>query len=170
MMANKFREITSKALLECAPKKIVLSGPSGFLGGRVLDSILDVHTIRKSNGEDPGEVILMSANPGNLMTRLTKKYGLDKMKTIRASRVDYYTQHDVDTWRDHLGSLGIKGDSAVFVNLAAVAGPIVGKHDAMMDINYKAPVAAATACEQLGFGHWIQSSTQATHAERAGQV
>ena len=40
----------------------------------------------------------------------------------------------------------------------------------MMDVNYRAPVAAAKACEQLGFGHWIQSSTQATNAERAGQV
>lgn len=56
------------------------------------------------------------------------------------------------------------------MNLAAVAGPIVGKQDAMMDVNYKAPVAAARACEQLGFGHWVQSSTQATNSERAGQV
>jgi len=31
-------------------------------------------------------------------------------------------------------------------------------------------VAAATACESLKFGHWIQSSTQATNTERAGQV
>lgn len=97
LLANKFREVTSKALLECASKKIVLSGPSGFLGGRMLDSILDVYVVGKSNGEDPGEVILMSANPVNLMTRLTKKYGLVKMKTIRASCVDYYTQHDVNT-------------------------------------------------------------------------
>mgnify|MGYP003709402185 CR=1 FL=1 len=56
------------------------------------------------------------------------------------------------------------------MNLAAVAGPIVGIADALMDVNYRAPVAAAMACEQLGFGHWIQSSTQATNAERAGQV
>lgn len=40
----------------------------------------------------------------------------------------------------------------------------------MMDVNYNAPVAAASACERLGFGHWVQSSTQATNAERAGQV
>ncbi|KAJ1421129.1 hypothetical protein B484DRAFT_332847, partial [Ochromonadaceae sp. CCMP2298] len=65
---------------------------------------------------------------------------------------------------------GLVGPKAVFVNLAAVAGPVVGMHDAMMDINYKAPMAAAQACEQLGFGHWVQSSTQATNAERAGQV
>ncbi len=123
----------------------------------------------------------------------------------------------------------------MFVNLAAVAGPVVGKPDAMMDVNYKggfsvcvwsffviwafvvvsvgfvlilmsrdvavavslqnnqsiapvfisyldiilahicflhftAPMAAALACQHLGFGHWVQSSTQATNAERAGQV
>lgn len=64
----------------------------------------------------------------------------------------------------------LKGENCAFVNLAAVAGPVVGITDAMMDVNYRAPVAAAKACEQLGFGHWIQSSTQATNAERAGQV
>ena len=73
-------------------------------------------------------------------------------------------------WRDHLGSLGLGGENSVFVNLAALAGPVVGKPSAMMDVNYKAPVAAAQACSQLGFGHWIQSSTQAVHAERAGQA
>ena len=66
--------------------------------------------------------------------------------------------------------IGLKGDKVTFVNLAAVAGPLPNRIDAMMDVNYKAPVAAAIACEQLGFGHWIQSSTQATNAERAGQV
>ena len=40
----------------------------------------------------------------------------------------------------------------------------------MMDVNYKAPVAAAQAATELKFGHWVQSSTQATRAERAGQV
>lgn len=94
------------AVLDCAPKKIVLSGPSGFLGAHVLDSILEVHRARKANNLDPGEVILMSSSPGNMMKRLQKKYGEDKMKTIRASRVDYFQQHEVDTWRDHLGSLG----------------------------------------------------------------
>lgn len=58
----------------------------------------------------------------------------------------------------------------MFVNLAAVAGPVPGIPDAMMDVNYKAPAAAAKACETLGFGHWVQSSTQATNAERGGQV
>eukprot|EP01035_Chromulina_nebulosa_P007179 gene7179-9694_t len=40
----------------------------------------------------------------------------------------------------------------------------------MMDVNYFAPRAAASACQQLKFSHWIQSSTQATNAERGGQV
>jgi hypothetical protein len=53
---------------------------------------------------------------------------------------------------------------------AAIAGPVSGKKDAMMDVNYIAPIAAARACEHLRFGHWIQSSTQATYAERGGQV
>lgn len=66
--------------------------------------------------------------------------------------------------------LGVKGEQATFINLAALAGPIGGKLESMMDVNYKAPVAAAKACQQLGFGHWIQSSTQATNSERAGQV
>ena len=39
-----------------------------------------------------------------------------------------------------------------------------------MDVNYRAAIAAAKACETLGFGHFVQASTQATNAERAGQV
>ncbi len=66
--------------------------------------------------------------------------------------------------------LGVEGDQAFFLNLAAVAGPVDGYPDAMMDVNYRAPLSAARACERLGFGHWVQSSTQATNAERAGQV
>lgn len=84
----------------------MLSGPSGFLGNRVLDSILKVHDFRKEQGLDPGEVILLSSSPGRLMQRLYTKYGAEKMKTVRASRVDYYKQHDVETWIDQLGSLG----------------------------------------------------------------
>jgi hypothetical protein len=34
----------------------------------------------------------------------------------------------------------------------------------------QAPVAAAQAAQELKFGHWVQSSTQATRADRAGQV
>ena len=95
-----------KALLDAQPKKIVLSGPSGFLGSKVLDSIIDIHSFREANKRKAGEVILLSSSPGKLMGRLYEKYGAAKMKTIRASRVDYYTQHDVDTWKDQLGSLG----------------------------------------------------------------
>jgi hypothetical protein len=85
-------------------------------------------------------------------------------------------------------ALGLGGESSVFVNLAAVAGPVAGKQDALMDVNYRsaapqdslclslsspffrAPAAAGMACSELQFGHWIQSSTQATNAERSGQV
>jgi hypothetical protein len=99
-------DFAKHALLNASSKKIMLSGPSGFLGSRVLDSILQVHQLRKDNCLDPGEVILLSSSPGRLMERLYKKYGPNKMKTVRASRVDYYKQHDVDTWIDQLGSLG----------------------------------------------------------------
>ena len=34
---------------------------------------------------------------------------------MRATRVDYYFQHDLDSWRDQLGSLGMGGSDAVFV-------------------------------------------------------
>lgn len=99
--------LSAPRILECSAKKVVLSGPSGFLGSHVLDSILDVHQHRKQNGLDPGEVILLSSSPGNMMKRLHSKYGEQKMKTIRASRVDYFSQHDSETWRDQLGSLGL---------------------------------------------------------------
>jgi hypothetical protein len=66
------------------------------------------------------------------MRRLSEKYGIEAMKTIRASRVDYYTQHDVNTWMDHLGSLSLGGENCVFVNLAGVAGPEKTRPDAMM--------------------------------------
>lgn len=56
------------------------------------------------------------------------------------------------------------------MNLAAVAGPVQNRLDGMMDVNYHAPIAAAQATESLNFGHWIQASTQATNAERSGQV
>jgi len=157
-------------LLESHAKKIVLSGPSGFLGSRVLEAILEAHALRKEQGLEPGEVILLSGGPGRLMQNLYRKYGPEQMSTVRASRIDYYRQHDVDTWTDQLGSLGVEGEHASFVNLAAVAGPIAGYQDALMDVNYRAPHAAARACEALGFGHFVQSSTQATNAERSGQV
>ena len=98
--------LSATGVLESKARKIVLSGPSGFLGSHVLDAILEVHQLRKENALDPGEVILLSSSPGNMMKRLQAKYGPDKMKTIRASRVDYFSQHQVDPWRDQLGSLG----------------------------------------------------------------
>lgn len=106
------------------------------------------------------------------MQRLAPKYLAQERKipNLRASRVDYYTQHDVAEWVDQLGSIGAGGPESVFVNLAAVAGPVPEKKDAMYAINYKACVAAAAACQALSFGHFIQSSTQATVTERAGQV
>lgn len=160
----------SPMLLEVPPKRIILSGPSGFLGQRVLECILKVHQMRSSLGLKPGELILLSSKPGNLMGRLAKKYGEHSMKTIRASRVDYYSQHDPVVWKDNFLSLGLEGEDCVFVNLAAVAGPKKGIKDALMDVNYKAPVAAAQAACDLKFGHWVQSSTQATRADRAGQA
>lgn len=104
------------------------------------------------------------------MAKISKQYGKSAINTIRASRVDYFSQHDVNTWTDHLGSLGAEGEDSVFVNLAAVSGPIKGYDNAMMDVNYKAVLAASLAAEKLKFGHFIQSSTQAVKAERSGQV
>ena len=130
-----------------------------FVGQRVLKSVLQVHEFRRQNNLNPGEVVLLSASPGNLMHKLSKQYGPSIMSTVRASRVDYYTQHDVEVWIDSLGSLGLEGENCVFVNLAAVAGPDGGRNGLAL-VNYNAPVAAAKACEHLGFGHWIQSSSQ----------
>lgn len=98
--------LAKEKLLNAKTKRILLSGPSGFLGSLVLESILEVHKIRKSHGVDPGEVILLSGSPGKLMGQLYRKHGAERMDTVRASRVDYYRQHDVDTWTDQLGSLG----------------------------------------------------------------
>jgi|UniRef100_A0A6T5SUC3 nucleoside-diphosphate-sugar epimerase len=170
ILQSGFINTAREGLLNARPKSIALSGPGGFLGARVLSAILDAHEFRRFNGVEPGEVLLLSASPGNLMSRLTKQYGVDRLKTVRASRVDYYHQHDVDSWQDQLGSLGMAGCNSVFMNLAGLAGPVSGRPDAMMAVNYRAPVAAGRACENLGFGHFIQSSTQATKAERAGQV
>lgn len=103
------------------------------------------------------------------MERLAVKYQ-DRTKTIRASRVDYFTQHSASEWVDQLGAFGCGGPDSVFVNLAAVAGPVPNKIDGMHDVNYRGAVAAAQACAKLNFGHFIQSSTQATVTERAGQV
>jgi hypothetical protein len=167
---NPLIKHAGEQLLYSRPKTIALSGPAGFLGSNVVDSILDAHEFRRANGLDPGELLLLSSSPGTLMARLTSQLGSQRLKTVRATRVDYYHQHDVDSWHDQLGSLGLGGCNAVFANLAGLAGPVPGKPDSMMAVNYRAPVAAARACEALGFGHFVQSSTQATKAERAGQV
>ncbi len=104
------------------------------------------------------------------MERLTKRYkNTNKLAYVRASRVDYYTQHSVQEWIDHLGSLGAhllthslthmnlfitlfflrsgaadygKGNS-IFINLAGVSGPVSNRPDAMMDVNYRATIASA---------------------------
>jgi len=156
--------------LEEKPKRILISGPSGFVGSRLVDTIVQIHKYRADNGIDPGEVILLSGSPGKLMNRLSKRYGVDGLRTIKASRADYYSQHDASTWQHHLGSLGAEGRDSVFVNLAAISGPIENKPMAMDSVNYHAAVAVARACEVLEFGHFIQSSSQAVNAERAGQV
>jgi len=169
-LENPLIKHAGEQLLYSRPKTIALSGPAGFLGSNVVDSILDAHEFRRANGVDPGELLLLSSSPGTLMARLTSQLGSQRLKTVRATRVDYYHQHDVDSWHDQLGSLGLGGCNAVFANLAGLAGPVPGKPDSMMAVNYRAPVAAARACEALGFGHFVQSSTQATKAERAGQV
>ena len=70
-------------LQEISPKRIVLSGPSGFLGQRVISSILKVHQHRIKQGIKPGELVLLSSSPGRLMSNLSKKYGEAAMKTIR---------------------------------------------------------------------------------------
>jgi hypothetical protein len=105
-MSNLLCGKSTEKILNAPPKTILLSGPSGFLGSRVLTSILEAHEMRKQAGVRSGEVILLSSSPGKLMGRLYEKYGPEQMQSVRATRVDYYKQHDVETWIDHLGSLG----------------------------------------------------------------
>lgn len=62
---------------------MAISGPAGFLGSRVVDNILDVHEHRQAAGHEPGELLLLSSSPGHLMERLTRKYGAERMKTVR---------------------------------------------------------------------------------------
>ena len=52
------------------------------------------------------------------------------MQFIRASRVDFFTQHSPDMWKDNLASLGfVDADGLVFCNLAAISGPLRGTGD-----------------------------------------
>lgn len=180
--------LAASKLLEARPKQIALSGPSGFLGTQVLDNILDIFLYRAQNGVEPGKICLLSSSPGRLMKNLCARYGRNKMQFIRASRVDLYTQHSVDMWKDNLASLGfIDSEGLVFCNLAAISGPLRESGDRivseklksqkeredgnrMMNVNYHAVCGSAKACEQLGFEHFIQSSSQAVNVERAGQV
>ena len=62
---------------------MAISGPAGFLGSRVVDNILEVHAHRERAGQEPGELLLLSSSPGHLMKRLTRKYGAERMKTVR---------------------------------------------------------------------------------------
>lgn len=60
------------------------------------------------------------------------RYGRNKMQFIRASRVDFFTQHSPDMWKDNLASLGfVDSDGLVFCNLAAISGPLRMKGDRM---------------------------------------
>jgi hypothetical protein len=139
-MSQNLIKHAGQVLLNSAPKRIVLSGPSGFLGSRVLDNLLEIHQYRSvifshrsrctlralSHLIVPasrtisllvyniisrldislfsiGEVVLLSSSPGTLMKRLSKHYGIQKISTVRASRVDYYSQHKISVWRNHLG-------------------------------------------------------------------
>jgi hypothetical protein len=45
-MSTKLLVQAGHTLLNSKPKKVVLSGPSGFLGSRVLDYLLEVHQFR----------------------------------------------------------------------------------------------------------------------------
>ena len=150
VLSNPLLRHARSSIEEATAKQIALSGPAGFLGSRVLSSILDAHDYRRSRGLEPGEVVLLSSSPGNLMSRLIAKHGHARMASVRATRVDYYFQHDLDSWRDQLGSLGMGGSDAVFVNSPrrrAESRPS-GRHDGD---EYRAPLAGARV-QALGFG------------------
>ena len=132
---GKMNHAVLDRLLQAEAKTIVLSGPSGYVGKRVLNFLLHLQQARLEQGRSAGKIVLLSSSPGNLMRRLYEQYGKSMMLNCAASRADYYTNHDVDTWVDHLGSLGLGGKNCVFVNMAGVAGPVVGVTDAMMDVS-----------------------------------
>ena len=46
----------------------VLSGPSGFLGTRVLDGLVDAMSARMHAGLAPGSIVLLSSSPGSCLT------------------------------------------------------------------------------------------------------
>ena len=55
-----------KDVMLSVAKTIVLSGPSGFLGSRVLDQLLLFHEQRKLANLPTGQIILLSSSPGTL--------------------------------------------------------------------------------------------------------
>jgi hypothetical protein len=75
---------------------VAISGPAGFLGSRVVDNILDVHEHRQAAGLEPGELLLLSSSPGHLMERLTRKYGAERMKTVRRG---FHSDSEAASWR-----------------------------------------------------------------------
>ena len=76
---STFLRLASPLLRKEKPKKIVISGPSGFLGSRVLKAILDIHQDRINHGLNPGEICLLSSSPGKLMEKLTLLLGKEKV-------------------------------------------------------------------------------------------
>ena len=69
--------------------------------------------------------MLQLASHRHVYYPFVQRYGRNKMQFIRASRVDLYTQHSVDMWKDNLASLGfIDSEGLVFCNLAAISGPL----------------------------------------------
>ena len=51
---NPLLACAGKAIRDARPKQIALSGPAGFLGSRVLATILDAHDYRREHGLEVG--------------------------------------------------------------------------------------------------------------------
>ena len=45
-------------------KKVVISGPSGFLGSQVVDYFTEFNLYRQEHNLEPNEIILLSSSPG----------------------------------------------------------------------------------------------------------
>ena len=65
-MANPLLTMAGQAIRESRPKQIALSGPAGFLGSRVLGSILDAHDYRRGHATvqlppSPSQLVAMAA-------------------------------------------------------------------------------------------------------------
>ena len=59
-MKNK---LFAKLKFETA-KKVVISGPSGFLGSQVVDYFTEYNLYRQEHNQEPNEIILLSSSPG----------------------------------------------------------------------------------------------------------